>query len=125
MICSLILQISYIRFKRKSFPTKGEILGVKKNLLFWKTDVLVIHEKSEYQTNLFEFNAQNEVGKIIDIMYVPQDITSPDKSILISKVLTKLNLYFFDKPTVLTRKQSPTYLSITLLLLGMIISFMA
>lgn len=122
MICSLGLQLKYIRFKKKSFPTVGEVLKTRKYSFFWISKISIIHEKEEYEANLFEFRAKDQVGTKIEIMYVPQDITFSDKSVLISKILKRLNLYLFDRPTVLKKEQSPTPFYLLILIFGFFIS---
>lgn len=118
MLGSLALQLKYIRFKKKSFPVGAEVVQVTKRNFFWISELALIHEKVEYRVNLFETKAKDQVGSKIEVMYVPQDISYQDQSIVISKLLRKINLYFFEKPIVLKKDQNPLPFYFVIMLIG-------
>lgn len=125
MITSLGLQISYIRFKKKSYPATAQIKEIIRRKFFNVLRIKISDEHKSYEATIFKFKTENNPGDQIEVMYNPFSIHEEDKSIVMSRILKKLNVYYFDKPIVYYKDQNPLFFYIGLLLLGFLIALLA
>lgn len=122
MISSLALQIKFIKFKKKSYPAKALVTDVIKRKFFNVYRLKILLDQTSHQATAFKFKAVAEVGSEVEVMYNPYLINNEDESIVFSKILKKLNLYYFDRPIIYFKKQNPLWFYIGLLLLGFLIA---
>lgn len=122
MISSLALQIKFIKFKKKSYPAKALVTDVIKRKLFNVYRLKILLNQTSYQATAFKFKAKTKVGSEVEVIYNPYLISNEDESIVFSKILKKLNLYYFDRPIIYFKNQNPLWFYTGLLLLGFLIA---
>lgn len=122
MITSLGLQVSYIRFKKRSYPAQAEIKEIIRRKLFNVLRVNIMADNKNYEATIFKFKTQKAAGEKIDVMYNPYTIHEEDQSLVLSRIFKKLNLYYFDKPIVYLSGQNPLPFYIALLFLGFLLA---
>lgn len=122
MITSLGLQLSYIKFKKKSYPAQAEIKEIIKRRFFNVLRIKILSEKQNYEATIFKFKISKKPGDLVDIVFNPYSINEEDQSIVISKIFQKLNSYYFDKPIVYLKGQNPLPFYLALLMAGFVIA---
>lgn len=122
MITSLALQIKFIRFKKKSYPATAVITESIHRKFFSVFKLKMLVNKQDQYVTIFKFKANIEVGSEVEVMYNPYLLNEEDQSIVFSKVLKKLNLYYFGDPIIYFRNQNPLYFYSALLFIGFLIA---
>lgn len=122
MSCSLALQLKFIRFKKKSYPATAEATRVIHKKLFKVIKLKLLLENANHQVTIFKFKSNIKVGSRVDIIYNPYLLNEEDSSIVFSKILKKLNLYYFESPIVYLKNQNPLFFYMILLMLGLLIA---
>lgn len=124
MLTSIALQIKYIRFKKRSFPGTAEITSIQNKRFFYVINLSMKLSSGSFEFYAFKFKVDKSVGDKIEILYDPSQLNVEDNSIVISKILQRLNIYFNDRPTVYLKGQSPLKFYSGILLVGLLLTFL-
>ena len=116
MIASLYLQVKYIKFKKRSMPASGVIKKINNHKIFYTAEIEFKIESKSHYGQVFYIQGKHSLNEAVDIIYNPVFIIAPDKSVVLTPLLRKINLLKF--PTIFFSGQNPAGLHILLLILG-------
>lgn len=122
MFCSLSMQFSYLKFKRKSVGSSGKIINILKGK-FWQWAIIEFStsDGQVHQAHSLCFNNKKIVGAETDILYNPKEIGKIDKSLMITPFLKKLGFKKETKFYVFMKQQNPSILHVSMIIFSLIL----
>lgn len=124
MFYSIALQITYLKFKRKSLDSKGTIVELIKKKYGQIAKVeFTLEDKTRIGSTLCFF-FKKPIGSEVEIFYNPKFLDVPDKSLVINPLLKKMGLKKTEQETtntILLKQQNPSLYHLSLIIIGLIL----